>query len=710
VLETVVVVFGASCLAIALTWPLVLHLGSSIYGLGGDSTGTIAGLRIMADEVGYHVVGTSDIAVAGAPFGWEQGNGVNVQSAFAYFPAYVVTELAGAVLAYNLVVLSGLILSGLAMYLLVRRLGTGRLVAGWAGLAYVVFPWHLEKAQGHASFVHLEGFPLLLLAALAWHARPTLARALLLAGATLLLWTTSGYFGIVGVVALGVLLPLSFLAHRRRLGSLPAFGRLALGGGAIAFVAALVYAIGSLGSISGAIWTPKDVGELRTYGARLWEYVLPSYRNPLFGDEVGTWLHQHLHGSNFSETSLYVGWVTLALAVAWTGWWLLRPRALSPERAFVSVALPLLVIVGVLFSLPSPVVDDGPPAPSRAIWEVAPQFRVTSRFVVLVMTALVPLAALALDALARRAARTNPTPPARGLAYAGVVLAVGALSFAEFTIVPPVTLTDLGTPPPEYERLRSIPANIVAEYPLAPAEHAVSADYLFWQGTHGHRLVNGAPAGTFADAVRQTLVDPVAPTTPNALAALGASHVVLHAQLYGITGQTAPAALGRGYKLLQRFTNGASLWRVAAAPSPALAVFTDGFGVSEPMPGRPTFRWMTESGTVEVWARRPGRYLAEFQAGSYARPRTLRIRGRNGSRELLISPEMKRVSVPVWVPAGRSSLTLDTAPGAEEIPDGREVTVYVSNWRIEPRRGGESTSTGLVLRPFRAPDSPVDPT
>jgi hypothetical protein len=690
--EAVAVVGAAAALACAVTWPLILHVNDHIFGLGGDSTGTIAGLRIMADEMGYDIIGTSHMLVSGAPFGWEQGNGINIQSALVFFPAYVVSEVAGAVLAYNLVVLSGLVLSGLAMYVLVRRLRVHPLVAAWAGLAYTVFPWHLEKAQGHASFVHLEGFPLLLLAALGWHLRPNLWRGLALAGASLVLWTTSGYFGVIGFVALGALLPLSFLAHRRRLGSPAALKWLALGSAGTVFAAGLIYAIASLGAVSGTIGTPKGVSELSAYGARLWEYVVPSYRNPIFGDEVGPWLLERLHGSNFSETSLYVGWVTLLLAAGWTSWLLLRPRRIPPEQAFAGIALPLLVVVGVIFSLASPLGETGVPAPARAIWEIAPQFRVTSRFVVLVVTALIPLGALALDALARRAVRASRDPTAGRLALAGVALTAATLSFAESTIVPPVTLTNLGDTPLHYRGVPSAPRGIVAEYPLVAAEHAINADYLYWQGAHDRRLLNGAPAGTFADAVRQTVIDPAAPGTPSALAALGVSVVIVDAPRLAVTPQTnPPAEQGVGYRLLGRYPDGVTTWHVVAPPAPALAIFTDNFGFSEPQAGRPTARWLgDDSGTVELVGVRPGRYLVRFFATSYARPRKLWIQGQGGERRFSVPPEGATLELPLNVPSGRSLLSLRTSPGPEEIPDGRRVTVYIHNWEFEPMPRGAS--------------------
>ena len=66
----------------------------------------------------------------------------------------------GEVVAYNLTILSGLVLSALGMYALARRLGCTPLVAGWAGLVFMLFPWHIWRVNvGHASLVHLEALP-----------------------------------------------------------------------------------------------------------------------------------------------------------------------------------------------------------------------------------------------------------------------------------------------------------------------------------------------------------------------------------------------------------------------------------------------------------------------------------------------------------------------------------------------------------------------
>src|SRR5438067_1255846 len=91
------------------------------------------------------------------------------------------------------------VLSTAGMYLLFRYLGGGRLAAAWSGLVYIVFPWHLMRVP-HASLVHLEFLPLLVVALIAAARRPAWTRFGLIAATTLACWLTSGYFGAMAVI------------------------------------------------------------------------------------------------------------------------------------------------------------------------------------------------------------------------------------------------------------------------------------------------------------------------------------------------------------------------------------------------------------------------------------------------------------------------------------------------------------------------------
>ena len=90
-----------------------------------------------------------------------------------------------------------------------------------------------------------------------------------------------------------------------------------------------MYAAAAAGEDGAGLVLARRTEELVVYGARPWEYLLPSYRHPYFGAEIGPWLLGHLHGSNFSETSLYVGWITIALAAFWLTFAVFRRSQLS---------------------------------------------------------------------------------------------------------------------------------------------------------------------------------------------------------------------------------------------------------------------------------------------------------------------------------------------------------------------------------------------
>jgi len=682
-LEAFVVLGGSFAFAVFVTWPLVLHLGTRIYGPPGDSTAEIYNLWTFVHR-GFHILGISHETSTGAPFGWDQGNGVNVQRLWYIFPAYLAAKVIGEIAAYNLIVLTGLALSGAAMYWLVRSLVRGPaapFVAAWAGFVYIVFPWHVLKAAGHAGLTHIEGFPLLLLAVLWWFRSPSFARATAIALATALLWLTSGYYGVAAMVALGVLLPVAALSHRRRLGTRRAATAVAVVFGEALVVTLVVLLLGRLGHIETGYFIARSKADLLPYGSRPFEYVLPAYLNPHFG--TAPWLTAHLHGSNFSESSLYVGWVTILLAGGWLLWALRARRRLGREQKFVGIGFAALVAAALLFSLPSPIPHTSVPTPSLLVWEVASQFRVPTRFQALVMAGLVPLAALGLAGLGRLALVASHTRAA----VVAVCALFGFLSWYELSVTSP-GLTAVNVPPAEYRALRAAPPGIVAEYPLVTLDEARNSDYLFWRRFDHRRLFNGASRGSFPDAVRDALVDPTASGTAAALSEIGVSTILVHPDVYTALGvpKQAPQQLGSGYRLLGRYPDGTSMWKVTARPAPALATFRGGFGTSEIAPPESS-RWLlAEDGKIGIYARRAGLYRARIRVVSYARPRTVVIEGVGRPRRFVAPPGGADVSLLLRVPAGHSTLTVETSPGPEPIPDGRSVSVYMSNWHFSRRR------------------------
>jgi hypothetical protein len=300
----------------------------------------------------------------------------------------------------------------------------------------------------------------------------------------------------------------------------------------------------------------------------------------------------------------------------------------------------------------------------------------------LVMTALVPLAALGLDSLRRFLGERLGRP---AIAAAGLCVLAGAITTTEYWIKPQTT--NLGPTPQYYNAVEKAPAGTLAEYPLAKSEQAVNSDYLFWQRIHQRPLVNGAAKDTFAEAASQSVIDPLSPETPASLAALGVTVIVVRPTTYFFSGgKPGPAKLGRGYSLAGSYPD-ASVWRVTAPAAPAISTFTTGFSFTETPVGQPTSRWMiSPEARVDLYTWEPGTYVARFQVSSYGRPRTLRVIGRNERRAFgVLAPRL--VTVTVRLPAGRSSIRLSATPAPEVVPDGRSVSIYMTNWQFLPAGG-----------------------
>ena len=443
--ESLVVLGAAALFVLVLFWPLVEGLDSTVVGDGSDASGTMAAFWWMQHEGGYHIFGSTHHFLTGAPFGWDGGNGLLIQLIVPYYPAYLATKLVGPIAAYNLVLLVGYALSGASMYLLVRYLGCSRLIAAWAGIAYIVFPWHLARTP-HASLVHLEFFPLLLLALVAAARRPSWSRISVVGLITLASWLTSGYFGVMAVIAVIAFgLALFVVLPTRR-------AAMILGGitggaiGATLFVATLSI----LSGFGRGAGLDRAAGELRTYGVRPLELILPSPGNLILGDWSRGFFDGRQHGSNPTETRNYLGLLTIGFALAWIVVARRAWRSLGPQLRIATAGLTGVVVAALLLSAPSPVSVFGREIwmPSRLLWEVVPAVRVPSRWIPLVLTGLIPLAALGFQAC-WRAVRARS---GNSVAY-GLVLVIVLVSVLELTIQPSRPRFETQPAPPIYQAL-----------------------------------------------------------------------------------------------------------------------------------------------------------------------------------------------------------------------------------------------------------------
>src|SRR5439155_2995332 len=139
-------------------------------------------------------------------------------------------------------------------------------------------------------------------------------------------WLTSGYFGAMALVAAGAF-AVGAAASLRRGRALLIGGSLAAALGATLLVA-LLSAVSGVGRGSGF---NRAASDLSVYGVRPFELVLPAAGNLVLGDRLKPFFEAHLHRSNLTETSNYLGLLTIGLALAWLvlAW---RGRALLDAR------------------------------------------------------------------------------------------------------------------------------------------------------------------------------------------------------------------------------------------------------------------------------------------------------------------------------------------------------------------------------------------
>jgi hypothetical protein len=553
------------------------------------------------------------------------------------------------------------------MYLLCRYLECSRLVSGWAGAVYIVFPWHLARTP-HGSLVHLEVLPLLLLALVAAMRRPTGPSLALVGLATLACWLTSGYFGVMAVVAAAAFVLAAALVLPLRRGA-----RLVAGTVGAAIAASLVVGVLSIisgfGRGAGLNRVPED---LYVYGVRPLELLLPSPGNLALGGLTDGVFANRQHGSNPTETRNYLGLVTIALALTWLAVVWRRRKFLSVELRSVTAGLAGVFVAALLFAAPSPITVLGQDIwmPSRLLWEVVPAVRVPSRWVALAATTLIPLAALGLQATSGRLTRM-----AWGHRAAHVfILVVAVLSFSELAIHANRPRFDTAPPPHIYEALRKLPPGIVAEYPLVTTN-----DNIIWQTVYRRPLLNNADFGTEADQARRVVLDPAVPGVAQTLALLGVTAIVTHpdALRYVDDAKDVPnARWGPGYELVERARDGSSLWRVTARAAPAVVMLSGGFGEPSPtadeLVGYPLVS-PSGVGTIEFVARAPSTVRLRFAATPPRAKQTLRLA--DADTELPITLHgTTEVAVLVEIPAGHSYLIVKTDPAATSEDDAVVLT------------------------------------
>jgi hypothetical protein len=490
-----------SALTLLLTWPQGLHLGTkvaahadpflSIWRLEWIAHALPRDARHLFDGNIFHphvrTLAYSDATLVegflAAPFLWAHAN---------------------PVLVYNVLLLLGIVSSGIGMFVLVRHL-TGNPDAALVSAAiFTLVPYRVEH------FMHLElqwtvWMPLTLWAVHRIFEKASL-RLGVLAGALLCLQVLSCmYYGaFLGIMVAALVLLLAATQPRQAAKALAPLCLAAILPAALTSVYARPY------MENAGVFGMRDPGEIARFSAHLASYITAPPQNWLWG-----WTESRFEGN---ELRLFPGLVAIALSVF--------ALAHRPRRRIVWIYVAMTAIATTLS-----VGMNGPVYRwlYAHVW-VLGGFRAPARFSILACCGLAVLAGLGFEYLEQAVSVARVRQALLVTVLAAVGIECGSL---------PMYLTDAppSAPVPDiYKFLNTLDRSVMIELPTA-----LSPQYMYLSATHWNSLVNGysgyePPDYTDTMALMETFPDDKAIAR---LRELDVRYILVHEVLYTNKNYTA---------------------------------------------------------------------------------------------------------------------------------------------------------------------------
>lgn len=596
---------------IFMTWPLLVHFNTSVYGFPGDNLGGVW-LNWWYKSAGSYGAKASFSPLAGYPFGSSTGFPLEF---LAYIEVRFLLLFTSAVVAWNLDIVLSFVLSGVTMYYLVSYLARDRRVAFFGGFAYMVGVFHAYNAMFIGGAISAtQWMPLYVLMLLRFLKRPVGKNAVYLALSGILVVGTSIHFGLFMAIftiafLLGRLFYIRVVAVPGKVGS-----RIQSAYRAVNQRTVLISLVVVLAVIVSVVpfyylyvrsynqpskWpTSPTPGELRIIeyveggAASPGQYFLPNTMNPVFGS-----LAKKVAGDttpNFGN-AIYLGWIVIILAIAYflLGWrqrWKGRrelkragdagDRAGERSEGAIQTTGTLwgFAIAGIcafVFSL-KPVLTIGStkiPLPSYMLRIVAPWIRWYSRLAVVVSICLIVFACFGLKLLISHLNRR--------LLWGTAIGVFAVLIALEMSLVPPFKSFSFEEVPPIFSTIsRMDSATTVAFYPMMEAGPFITSRLLFYQTIFRKPMINGAHPNSDGEALRRTVQNPYNPSTPGILRRMGLNHMVFfEGSTEGVVGQGQDARLlPQGLREVARYRGkdtfqSARLYEITAAPADIIPLY-----------------------------------------------------------------------------------------------------------------------------------------
>lgn len=512
-------------LCIFLTWPLILNFGSLLFGDYGDTRGVVWG--IWAKNNGYLESQINNLVAA--PFGKSTASGFSTP--ISELIVLMLAKISNEIVAYNLYTFLAFPLTGISTYLLLNRLLGNGVPCFIGGFIFAFSPAAVMQAVGgHAAFAFNVFIPVLLLGLLYNQIHHKLLSAFYVSTCLMLITFTALYFGYFAIYIIAYFMLFDFLSNKNGNFRLLVINYFCV----VVFAACLILPFTYLAiyqqivekndvlAKSGQI---RDIVELFIFSSRPWEFLIPSIDHPIMGVHFEDFMRSNLHSSNIPEQTLYLGLVPLGLIAA--GIIFLWRNKFNPSLRIYFLFFSFGALWMFFLTLP-PMISFGKidvPTVSYFAYQIAPMFRVYSRFGILVNFFIAGAVAVVLTHLYQNISRIR---------YFLTLLVLLPLLLFEYWSIPPNHAQAVNSSPEIYKWLMQEPGDfLVAEYPMMRFDDASFYSYLFWQRIHKKRLVNGAsPDNENAWEFFQKVKDLDNPETSTLLKSIGVKYVLVHSKVY----------------------------------------------------------------------------------------------------------------------------------------------------------------------------------
>ncbi len=631
--------------ALVLTWPVLSHFTTSIYGKPGDNLGTIW-LNWWYKNHAAFGGSTFRSGMIGYPF--------STHLWFPYEPLWYLKMrflllFVSAPVAWNIDIFLSYFLSGVTMYYLVRYMLKNRGIAFFGGFAYLAGVFHAYYAMWiGAGLAATQWMPLYILLLLKFIRKPSWRSSILMALSGVLVASTSVHFGLFMAIftaafLLGRFLYAAIVAARDK-GALRGarFGMKVNSRTMLMSLAALLivllcvmpfFTLFVQGVNQPGKWpTSPTVTELRARqfiydnAAVPGQYLLPNKLNPVFGT-----LAERLTGTVQPDfgNAIYAGWTVLLLSLAFAFLWRRRSKmgktrdeeekgeeGAGDDGRFTAGAIWGFALAGLtafVFSL-KPYVKVASveiPLPSKLFVVLVPWFRWYSRLAIVVSICLVVIACFGLARLTGRLRFS-----AKGLAIA---LALTLIT-AETVLVPPARNFNFSSVPPVFKVIRKMPGDTAfAFYPMKENGPFITSRLMFYQTIFKRPMLNGGTANSDGEAMRRTVYNPYNPATPGVLKRAGIDYLVFFTgPVEGTDAQWQdPGLLPPGLEEVMRFNGKGTfrqgrLYRITAPPARVAPLYLGDISVPYIGEGGETIRLVDRDGRIRLLNYSGGDRLVTF--------------------------------------------------------------------------------------------------